>query len=191
MRYLTLVFVLLLSISWATSYPSHEIFMQCMATQFGPYTKSVEIIYASKSSLYSYLLQSSQQNPRWLNSTTPKPLLIITPFQESDIQAAILCSKKYGLQIRVRSGGHDYEGLSYLCKTPFILVDLINLRSIEINLEDETGWVQSGATLGELYYSIAKKSEIHGFPAGICPSVGVGGHFSGGGFGNSPKNLNY
>ena len=64
-----------------------------MATQFGPYTKSVEIIYASKSSLYSYLLQSSQQNPRWLNSTTPKPLLIITPFQESEIQAAILCSK--------------------------------------------------------------------------------------------------
>nr|POE74470.1 berberine bridge enzyme-like 22 [Quercus suber] len=152
MRYLTLVFVLLLSISWATSYPTHETFMQCMATRFGPYTKSVEIIYASKSSLYSYLLQSSQQNPRWLNSTTPKPLLIITPFQESEIQAAILCSKKYGLQIR-------------------------------INLEDETAWVQSGATLGELYYSIAKKSEIHGFPAGIFPSVGVGGHFSGGGFG--------
>ncbi|KAM3701071.1 hypothetical protein ACB094_05G144700 [Castanea mollissima] len=182
MRYLTLVFVLLLSISWATSYSTQETFMQCMATQFGPYTKFVEIIYASNSSSYSYLLQSSQQNPRWLNSTTPKPLLIITPFQESEIQAAILCSKKYGIQIRVRSGGHDYEGLSYLYKTPFILVDLINLRTNEIYLEDETAWVQSGATLGELYYSIAKKNEIHEFPAGICPSVRVGGHFSGSSF---------
>uniref|UniRef100_A0A2N9I8T6 FAD-binding PCMH-type domain-containing protein n=1 Tax=Fagus sylvatica TaxID=28930 RepID=A0A2N9I8T6_FAGSY len=183
MSYLALVSMLLLSVSWATSYPTQEAFMQCMSTQFGAYTKSVKIIHTSNSSLYSYLLQSSQQNPRWVNSTKPKPLLIITPFHESEIQAAVLCSKNHGLQIRVRSGGHDYEGLSYLCKTPFIIIDLINLRSVEINLEDETAWVQSGATLGELYYSIAKESGIHGFPAGICPSVGVGGHFSGGGFG--------
>ncbi|GJT27654.1 berberine bridge enzyme-like protein 22 [Tanacetum coccineum] len=52
-----------------------------------------------------------------------------------------------------------------------------------IDIEDETAWVQSGATLGELYYSIAQKSQTHRFPTRICPSVGVGRHFSGGGFG--------
>jgi len=51
-------------------------------------------------------------------------------------------------------------------------------------LKEETVWVDSGATIGELYHSIAQKSKIHGFPAGVCPSVGVGGHFSGGGYGN-------
>lgn len=176
--YLTLASVLLLSVSSAISTPNHEALMQCMST------KSAEIIFHTpNSSSYSHLLQSSQQNPRWVNSTMPKPLLIVTPFHEREIQAAILCSKKHGFQIRVRSGGHDYEGLSYRCKTPFIIVDLINLRSVDINLEDETAWIQSGATLGELYYNIAKKSGILGFPAGICPSVGVGGDFSGGGFG--------
>ncbi|XP_035544587.1 berberine bridge enzyme-like 22 [Juglans regia] len=171
MSYIALASLLWLSVSFSTSNPTHETFMQCMSTQFGAYTKSVQIVFhTSNSSIYSNLLQSSQQNPRWLNSTTARPLLIITPFHESEIQAAILCSKKHGLQIRVRSGGHDYEGLSYRCKTPFIIVDLINLRSVELNLADETAWVQSGATLGELYYR-------------ICPSVGVGGHFSGGGFG--------
>ncbi|XP_030479575.2 berberine bridge enzyme-like 22 [Cannabis sativa] len=160
-----------------------ENFFLCMSTQFKSFTQSFKIMYTKDSPLYQPLLESSQQNPRWSNSTALKPLLIITPFHESEIQAAVVCSQKNGLQVRIRSGGHDYEGLSYLSKTPFIIIDLINLRSIDVNLEDETAWVQSGATLGELYYAIAKESEIHGFPAGICPSVGLGGHLSGGGLG--------
>lgn len=41
----------------------------------------------------------------------------------------------------------------------------------------------TGATVGELYYKISSKTNIHGFPAGVCPTVGAGGHVSAGGFG--------
>ncbi|XP_065630301.1 tetrahydroberberine oxidase-like [Quercus suber] len=87
------------------------------------------------------------------------------------------------MQVRVRSGGHDYEGLSYVSPVPFAILDMINLRNIYVNVENSFAWVQSGATLGELYYKIAEQSKTLGFPAGLCPTIGVGGHFSGGGYG--------
>lgn len=179
----TLFFQLLISTVGTISDANHEEFVQCMSSYSSGYLKTFKYLHAPSTPSYSSLLQSAEQNPRWLNSTSPKPMFIITPYSATEIQAAVICCKKHGLQIRIKSGGHDYEGLSFLCRTPFVIVDLVNLRSISIDLEDETAWIQSGATLGELYYSIAKKSSVHGFPAGLCPSVGIGGHFSGGGFG--------
>ncbi|KAF5190038.1 Berberine bridge enzyme-like [Thalictrum thalictroides] len=102
---------------------------------------------------------------------------------ESHVQVTVVCCRQHGLQIRTRSGGHDFEGLSYVSYVPFVLLDLIHLRTISVNIEDNTAWVQTGATLGELYYRIAEKSRTHAFPAGLCPSVGVGGHISGAGYG--------
>ncbi|KAJ9686089.1 hypothetical protein PVL29_015126 [Vitis rotundifolia] len=87
------------------------------------------------------------------------------------------------MHIRVRSGGHDFDGLSYIAEVPFIIVDLVELRSINVDIEDGSAWVEAGTTLGEVYYSVANKSRIHAFPAGVCPTVGVGGQFSGGGGG--------
>ncbi|XP_071916105.1 O-acetylstemmadenine oxidase-like [Coffea arabica] len=89
----------------------------------------------------------------------------------------------YSLQVTIRSGGHDYEGLSSISEVPFIILDLNNLRSIHASTTDNTAWIESGATVGELYYWIAQKSSTLGFPAGICPTPGIGGHTSGGGFG--------
>ena len=87
------------------------------------------------------------------------------------------------MQVRDRSGGHDYEGLSYVSPVPFVILDMINLRNISVDVENSFAQVQSGATLGELYYEIAEQSKTLGFLAGVCTTIGAGGHFSEGGYG--------
>lgn len=176
--------LVLLNVSMAISDRTQESFLQCLHYRSQPSFPISAAIYTQNNSSYTSVLQSYIRNLRFNSSTTPKPLFIVTPTHVSHIQASITCSKCHDLQIRIRSGGHDYDGLSYISDVPFIILDMFNLRSISINIEDESAWVQSGATLGELFYSIAEKSKVHGFPAGVCPTVGVGGHFSGGGYGN-------
>ncbi|XP_068321531.1 tetrahydroberberine oxidase-like [Pyrus communis] len=177
-----LLFFLLNSGCSTTSNSISESFVQCFSSRIHSNSTS-KIILTESSSDYTPVLQSSIQNLRFLNTSTPKPQAIITPHQYSHVQAAVVCAKKVGIQIRTRSGGHDYEGLSYVSKSPFIIIDLFNLRSIDIDIKKERAWVDSGATLGELYYAIAQKSKLYAFPAGTCPTIGVGGHISGGGHG--------
>ncbi|KAI9126783.1 hypothetical protein K1719_002379 [Acacia pycnantha] len=184
------LFIITIFPSLCLSLTLEDAFFNCFAFHLGGNpNSSSQLIITQNNTSYQPLLQSSIRNLRFSDtssSSTPKPKLIVTPKNVIHIQSAVVCSKQQGLQVRVRSGGHDYEGLSYTSdyqNQPFIIIDLSNVRSITVNLEDETAWVEAGATVGELYHAIASKSYVLGFPAGSCPTVGVGGHISGGGFG--------
>ncbi|GAB2280876.1 hypothetical protein Dimus_015499 [Dionaea muscipula] len=183
---------LLITISLASSTSTNhssitETLVQCLISHAEPTQPISDVIYTKGSGNYSSVLEAYIHNLRFdINTTAPKPFLIVTALHESHVQASIACARDQGIEMKIRSGGHDYEGLSYitLLNKPFFILDMFNLRSIDINVEDETAWVQAGATLGELYYAISQKSKTLGFPAGVCPTVGVGGHFTGGGYGN-------
>ncbi|KAK7400207.1 hypothetical protein VNO78_11407 [Psophocarpus tetragonolobus] len=161
-----------------------ETILQCLSLNSDPSHPISVVTYFPNNSSYPFVLESYVRNLRFSSPTTPKPVFIVAPSHVSHIQASIICSKRFGYEVRVRSGGHDYDGLSYMAQVPFVIVDMFTLRAVEVNLDEQTAWVESGSTIGELYYAIAKKSKVFGFPAGVCHSVGVGGHFSGGGYGN-------
>ncbi|KQJ98164.1 berberine bridge enzyme-like 23 [Brachypodium distachyon] len=162
------------------SLASSDEFLQCLRREIPS-----RLVYAQGSSNFNEVLASSIRNPKFFTNTTVRPLCIVTPAGASHVQAAVGCGRRWAVGLRVRSGGHDYEGLSYRSVRPmdFAVVDLAALRAVFVNHSDSTAWVDSGATIGELYYSIAKSSPETAFPAGVCPTMGVGGHFSGGGMG--------
>ncbi|KAF8027746.1 hypothetical protein BT93_E0613 [Corymbia citriodora subsp. variegata] len=171
-----LLFILVslhLSPSWAASDSVYGTFLQCLTRRTQPSDHISDIVYSQANSSFTEVLTSYLRNRRFISSSTWKPVIIVTPMRESHVQVAILSG-----------AGHDYEGLSYVSDDEFIILDIFNLRSIDVDVKEETVWVQAGATLGELYFRIWKKSKVHGFPAGVCHTVSVGGHLSGGGYGN-------
>ncbi|XP_014490093.1 berberine bridge enzyme-like 21 [Vigna radiata var. radiata] len=183
-----LLIFLLLNVTASVAAPSAESvytsFLRCLTN----YTKSQDhvsdIVFSQTNSSFSSVLQAYIRNARFNTTSTPKPLFIVTPLEETDVQGAVICSKNIGIQLKIRSGGHDFEGISYVSDQPFIIIDMFQFRNITVDVQNEVAVVQAGATLGEVYYRIWEKSKVHGFPAGVCPTVGVGGHLSGGGYGN-------
>ncbi|OEL17513.1 Reticuline oxidase, partial [Dichanthelium oligosanthes] len=70
-----------------------------------------------------------------------------------------------------------------------MVIDLRNLNRVRVDAVTATAWAEFGATLGEVYYAVARStllangSSSLAFTAGSCSTVSVGGHIFGGGFG--------
>ncbi|KAF7151923.1 hypothetical protein RHSIM_Rhsim02G0164800 [Rhododendron simsii] len=153
---LSFVFLLLISFSLAASADTHEEFLQCLSLHSPNSTSISKLIYTPNNSSYLSVLNFSIQNLRFTSPSTPKPLVIVTPFDESQIQATVYCSKNHGMQIRVRSGGHDYEGLFgggyglMLRKYGLAADNVIDARIIDVN-----GQVLDRKSMGEdLFWAI-------------------------------------
>ncbi|KAG9455405.1 hypothetical protein H6P81_008309 [Aristolochia fimbriata] len=128
---------------------------------------------SSASWAYYHLLNFSIQNPRFAAPTFAKPVSIVLPRTLDELSSTILCVRKQrpSWAIRIRSGGHSYEGLSYTAddNTPaFVILDLMNLNRVSVHVPSRTAWVEAGATLGEVYHAIARSGSGNsslGFPA--------------------------
>jgi len=106
-----------------------------------------------------------------------KPLAVVQPLDVVDVGAVVRWATKTGVHIVARSGGHSYGGYSTVANG--VVVDLARLKSVGVS--QGQALVGAGARLGNIYNGLA----AHGLaiPAGTCPSVGIGGHVLGGGFG--------
>jgi len=105
------------------------------------------------------------------------PLAVVQPLDAADVAAVIRWATKTGVHVVARSGGHSYGGYSTISNG--VVVDLQRLKGVAVSQGQAI--VGAGARLGNIYNSLG----THGLaiPAGTCPSVGIGGHALGGGFG--------
>lgn len=120
------------------------------------------------------------------NSAVQKfPFIIVYCFDVCDVSNAVKWANSHSLPIRIRSGGHNYEGYSNGNCT--LVIDLSHMKNVKINESKGLIYVQGGATNKDVYEHVSSKG--YPFPGGTCPTVGVSGYALGGGWGLSCRYL--
>jgi len=102
-----------------------------------------------------------------------------------DVELAVRDAAGRGQTVRVRSGGHNYEGFCIGNQTA--VIDVSCLKHISINTASATIKIGSGITNRELYDYLSQYDIP--FPSGTCPTVSAAGLTQGGGWGHSARKL--
>ena len=106
-----------------------------------------------------------------------RPRGIAQPVSVDDVRRIVTWSRRTGVPLAIRSGGHSYAGYS---TTTGIVVDLGRLRSISLS-PSGIATIGAGARLVDIEAALAQHGRA--IPAGSCATVGIGGLALGGGVG--------
>jgi FAD/FMN-containing dehydrogenase len=107
------------------------------------------------------------------------PAVIVRVADASDVGRAIALARESGLELAVRSGGHS--GAGHGVSEGGIVLDLSEMRALEIDPQERTAWAETGLTAGEYTAAAGEHGLVTGF--GDTASVGIGGITLGGGVG--------
>ncbi|GBC06835.1 hypothetical protein RclHR1_07080002 [Rhizophagus clarus] len=143
---------------------------------FSLYFESIEgpIIYQNDTRFETLIID---QNIR-VNYT---PSVIVYAVNNNDVQKAVKSAIKLGKDIVPRSGGHSYEKYGLGGRNDTIVLDTTFINGVTVDSKQKTARIGAGNRLGDVYNKLSQEGFF--FPAGSCPSVGIGGHALGGGFG--------
>jgi FAD/FMN-containing dehydrogenase len=119
----------------------------------------------------------------FLGDVDRRPSAIARVASEGDIAKVIACARESGIELAVRSGGHSNAGQS--TTDGGLVLDLRDLKAIDLDLDRQTVWAGAGLTALELTTATAEHGLAVGF--GDTGSVGIAGITLGGGIGYSVR----
>ncbi|MGH3481401.1 MAG: FAD-binding oxidoreductase [Nocardioidaceae bacterium] len=108
-----------------------------------------------------------------------RPAVIVRPRDAAEVSRVVSLARETGLELAVRSGGHS--GAGHGVPEGGIVLDLANMRALDIDVDGRTAWAEAGLTAGEYTAAVGAHGLATGF--GDTGSVGIGGITLGGGVG--------
>jgi FAD/FMN-containing dehydrogenase len=101
------------------------------------------------------------------------------------VAKALTDARDKNLHFRVRSGGHQHEGM---CSgNDVLLIDVSRIEHIKPSPDNETAWIGPGAKLQNVYGAMFGAHRL--IPGGGCGDVRIGGLVQGGGWGPYSRKL--
>jgi FAD/FMN-containing dehydrogenase len=107
-----------------------------------------------------------------------RPLAIVRVANANDVSYVVSLARETGIELAIRSGGHSIPGHSV---SDGIVLDLSEMKALQIDPEGRTAWAEAGLTAGEFTAAAGAYGLATGF--GDTGSVGIGGITLGGGVG--------
>jgi FAD/FMN-containing dehydrogenase len=108
-----------------------------------------------------------------------RPRVIVRPADATDVSRVVSLAREAAMELAVRSGGHSLAG--HGVSEGGIVLDLSDMKALDVDLEGRTAWAQTGLTAGEYTTAVGSYGLATGF--GDTGSVGIGGLTLGGGVG--------
>lgn len=128
-------------------------------------------------------------SPDWSSLMTPYnlrlayvPAAVTLPTTPQHVSDSVTCAAAAGVKVQAKSGGHSYASFSSGGRDGSLIVDLEGFNSISVDNLTFIAAVGGGVRLGNLALAIYAQGK-RALPHGTCPGVGVGGHFTHGGYG--------
>jgi hypothetical protein len=116
-----------------------------------------------------------------------KPAVVVLPVTNQHVQDAVVCAAQSGLKVQAKSGGHSYASYSSGGKDGAMVIDLQPLQTINLDKPSGIVTVGGGVRLGNLADSIWNQG-MASVSHGTCPGVGIGGHYTHGGYSHTSRN---
>ncbi|TME41845.1 MAG: FAD-binding oxidoreductase [Chloroflexi bacterium] len=145
---------------------------------------AVREIAALRSSLTGEIIEP--EDPRYDKARSlfyggidKRPAAILRVANAQDAARVIQYARETGVELAVRSGGHSPVGSSL--SDGGIVLDLHDMRRVEVDVAKRTAWAETGATAVE--FATAAGAHGLGVSFGDTGSVGLGGITLGGGVG--------
>lgn len=115
----------------------------------------------------------------WNDLVDEHPVAIAQCRGADDVSKAVAATRKAGIPVSIRGGGHNVAGNAV--RSGALMIDLSQMRGVTIDPERRIARVDGGATLADLDAA----AQAHGLatPAGVVSDTGIGGLTLGGGFG--------
>jgi hypothetical protein len=148
--------------------------LQCLSSKNVPYKMTSDAGYSDLIEPYNTRLPFT-------------PAVVVLPTTNQHVQDAVVCAAQYGLKVQAKSGGHSYASFSLGGKDGSMNINLQSLQTIKLDSSSGIATVGGGVRLGNLADGIwnqGKASVSHG----TCPGVGIGGHYTHGGYSHTSRN---